>query len=217
MKNKRCIILANGDEPKKKLLLKLMKLGYSTLFCADGGANTAYKLGVVPDYIIGDLDSIKKEVLDSFNKKSKIIHLKRQDDTDVEKVLKTVLKYRYNEVVLLGGTGDRFDHSLANIGIMLRYYDKIKIHLVHFDTIATVIKGKSKFVTSPGETISLFAFDGKTKIQSKGLKYSLDNIALKFGEREGSSNEAIGNSIELNVRYGKVLIIRNLGSFLKDD
>ena len=55
---KKCIILANGKPPAKKILSFLMANGYSTLYCADGGANAARRMNLIPNYIIGDLDSI---------------------------------------------------------------------------------------------------------------------------------------------------------------
>lgn len=84
--NNKCVILANGKPPTKSILTFLEKKGYSVLICADGGANAARKMNVRPDYIIGDLDSISKDTLKFFNGKSKVIGIKRQDDTDVENV-----------------------------------------------------------------------------------------------------------------------------------
>ncbi|MFO7446876.1 MAG: thiamine diphosphokinase, partial [Ignavibacteriaceae bacterium] len=69
---KKCIILANGKPPKKSLVTFLQKRNYSSLICADGGANSARKLNLTPDVIIGDLDSITSKNLKYFNKKSKI-------------------------------------------------------------------------------------------------------------------------------------------------
>ncbi len=63
---KKCIILANGKSPKKSVIQFLQKNNYSTLICADGGSNQANKLGLTPDYIIGDLDSIKKETINFY-------------------------------------------------------------------------------------------------------------------------------------------------------
>ncbi|MCH7973671.1 MAG: thiamine diphosphokinase, partial [Bacteroidetes bacterium] len=56
---KKCIIIANGKCPKKSELKYFVEQGYSTIICADGGANSALKLKINPDYIIGDLDSIE--------------------------------------------------------------------------------------------------------------------------------------------------------------
>ncbi len=216
MKDKKCIIWANGHTPAKSLVLKLFNRGYSVLFCADGGANAAKKAGIVPDYIIGDFDSVEKETLNYFSGKSEIIEQKRQSDTDIEKTLKIALKMKFTEAVILGGGGNRLDHTIGNVSIMLKYSGKIRIYMIHGNSAASVYSGKNKFNTFKGETISLFGFDGRTKFKSTGLKYPLRNISLKFGEREGSSNQAVGDSVEVTVTGGKGLIIRSLESFLND-
>lgn len=192
------------------MLQKLIDSGYSNIFCADGGANIAYKLNIIPDYIIGDLDSAKPEVIEYFKDKSKILLSKGEEDTDVEKVLKFVIKKNYKEAVLLGATGDRLDHSFGNIGILLKYYGAIKIKLIHRNSVAEVHSGKTFLKTDHGEIISIYGFDGKTKFISSGLKYPLNNISLKFGEREGTSNEALGSEVMLQIKGGKALIIRDL-------
>jgi thiamine pyrophosphokinase len=78
---KKGLILANGQPPKKFVISYLQKKGYSTLICADGGANSAYKLKLLPDYIVGDFDSIRKEVFEYYQGKSSIKKISRQNDT----------------------------------------------------------------------------------------------------------------------------------------
>ena len=106
-KMKSCIIIANGDSPKRGIIKYLLKNGAESIIAADGGANTSFKLGIVPDFIIGDFDSVKPKVKKYFADKSELIHIERQDDTDVEKALKFAIEKQYKTVYLLGGTGDR--------------------------------------------------------------------------------------------------------------
>jgi thiamine pyrophosphokinase len=63
--------------------------------------------------------------------------------------------------------------------------------------------------THPKEIISIYAFDSKTKIKSYGLKYPLKNISLPFGKKESTSNEAVHKEVKLNVKGGKIFIIRD--------
>ena len=206
---KKCLILANGNPPKKSLIVYLSKIGFETLICADGGANTALRYEIVPEYIIGDLDSIKPETYDYYYDKCEIIQTKRQNDTDVEKCLKFVIKHKYAEAILLGGTGDRLDHSFCNLGIVLKYSDKISAKVIHEKSLLSVYEGNVKLKTIPGETISIYGFDEKTKIKSYGLKYPLKNILLPFGKRESTSNSAIAKDVRLQIRGGKVFVIRD--------
>jgi thiamine pyrophosphokinase len=205
----KAIILANGQPPQKSVIRFLMKSGYNIFICADGGANSAYNLGLIPDFIIGDFDSIKEETLSFYNGKSKIVQIKRQNDTDVEKCLKFAIRKKIKEAVLLGGTGDRLDHSFCNLGIVLKFSDKIKIKAIHQKSVLSVCSGTIFLDTIPKENISVYGFDGKTKIFSTGLKYPLRNVALPFGKKESTSNVALSNKVELKIKNGKVFVIRD--------
>lgn len=206
---RKCIILANGQAPKKPVLNFLYKNGYRTLICADGGADTALKLNLMPDYIIGDLDSISANALKLFRCESEIIQIKRQNDTDVEKCLKFAIRKKYEEVILLGGTGDRLDHSFCNLGIVLKFFEKIKIKVLHQKSLLAAYTGKVTLHTTKDEIISIYGIDEKTKIKSSGLKYPINNIPLPFGKKESTSNKALGSEISLRITGGKVFVIRD--------
>lgn len=206
---KKCIILANGKPPVKNVVMLLMKQGYSTLFCADGGANTARKMSLIPEYIIGDLDSIDRNTLKFFKQKSQIIKLDRQNDTDVEKCLKQAIKLKYDEAVLTGVTGDRLDHTFCNLGIVLKFFNKIKIKIIAQNSLLEALTGNQIIPTIRGETISIYGIDSRTKISSKGLKYPLHKVALPFGQKESTSNVAADNKIELKINGGIIFLIRD--------
>ncbi len=214
---KKCIILANGKSPAKNLILYLKRKGYSTLICADGGANSAKKMGLVPDFIVGDLDSITDETRNYFDETSEIIKIKRQNDTDVEKCLKFAIKKKFTEALLLGVTGDRLDHSLCNLGIVIKFFDKIKIKLIAENSFLIPYKNEIEIKTVPGETISLYGFDAKTKITSSGLKYPLKHIALPFGRKESTSNVAESEKIKLKIKGGIIFVIRDINLIRKYD
>lgn len=213
---KKAIILANGQTPSKNIFRELFKKGYGILICADGGANSAVKLNLTPEYIIGDFDSIHPSTIKSFNGKSRFIKISRQNDTDVEKCIKFAIKKKIGEVILLGSTGDRLDHSFCNLGITLKYYNEIDIKIIHGKSILSVHTGKVKLKSLTEETISLYGFDSKTKITSNGLKYQLKSISLPFGQKESTSNVAVKNEIDLDIRNGKIFIIRNFKFMVKN-
>jgi len=214
---KKCIILANGKPPRKNIITFFQKKGYDTLICADGGANSALKLGLTPDYIIGDLDSSDEAVLKIFKTNSTIIHYNRQNDTDVEKCLKFAIKNKYKEALLVGVTGNRLDHTFCNLGIVLKFFNQINISLIAENSFLKAYKGKLKLQTFPGEIISLYGFDRKTKITSQGLKYPLKNISLPFGEKESTSNIATSNLLHLTISNGVIFVIRDFNKMKKHD
>jgi thiamine pyrophosphokinase len=198
---KKCIILANGKAPAKNVVRYLELAGYNFLICADGGADTAKKLRLAPNVIIGDFDSVKSETLSFFKNNSEIIRIKRQNDTDVEKALKYAIRKRFTEAVLLGAVGDRLDHSFCNIGIVIKFFSKIRVRIISDKSILTPYMGNIELPAVRGETISLYGFDDKTKITSEGLKYPLKKTALPFGKRESTSNVAAKGMIRLKIDF----------------
>lgn len=206
---KKCIILANGRAPAKSVVRYLKLAGYSFLICADGGTDTAKKLRLTPDVIIGDFDSVKPETLSFFRSKTEIIQIKRQNDTDVEKSLKYAVGKKYDEVVLLGAIGDRLDHSFCNLGIVIKFFDKIKVRIISDKSILTPYKENVEIPAVKGETISLYGFNDKTKITSTGLKYPLKKTSLPFGKRESTSNVAVRDTVKLKIEGGMIFVIRD--------
>jgi len=205
---KKCIIIANGTSPGKKLISFLNAINYKDIICADGGANSVRKLKLIPKYIIGDFDSVTETNLDYYKNKSVIVYENNQYDTDVEKALKYAIKKGYKDCILLGVIGNRLDHSICNLSIVMKFSGKIRTRIIYEKSVLSVERGEIEIKTSPEEIISIFAFNSKVKITSKGLKYELKNISLPFGEKESESNEAIGNSVSIKIKNGSIFLIR---------
>jgi len=214
---KKCIILANGKPPRKSIISFFQRRGYSKIICADGGANSALKMKLVLDVIIGDLDSISSETLKEYKSVSKIIQLKRQNDTDVEKCLKYAIKNKFEEALLLGATGNRLDHTFCNLRIVLKFFPQIKISLIAENSFLKAYTGYVELKTYPGETISLYGIASKTKISSSGLKYELKNISLPFGVTESTSNIAKKKLVKLKIANGVVFVIRDVKNMIDHD
>jgi len=213
---KKCIIWANGKAPRKSSVEYLQKIGYDTLICADGGANSARKYNIIPDIVIGDFDSIEEKTVSTFKNKSKMIQVKSQYNTDVEKCLNYAIKKKFSEAILIGVTGDRLDHTFCNLGIVLKFFDRINLSIAAENSFLTAFTGSIVLQTVPGETISLYGFNNKTIIYSEGLKYPLRNISLPFGEKESTSNVALINKVKLKIRGGKIFIVRDFNLLKKN-
>jgi len=214
---KKCIILANGKPPKQSVITFFRNRGYNELICADGGSNSALKMKLVPDVIIGDLDSISSESLKEFKSVSKIIRLKRQNDTDVEKCLKYAISHKYAEALLVGVTGNRLDHTFCNLGIVLKFFPQIKISLIAENSFLMAYTGNVELKTFVGETISIYGISSKTKITSNGLKYELKNVSLPFGKKESTSNYAKKELVKLKISSGVVFVIRDVNLMIRHD
>jgi len=214
---KKCLIIGNGKAPDKKTILFLMKKGYNAIMCADGGLRHAHKLKLIPDAIIGDFDSVDKNLLESYRRKSKIIQVKRQNDTDIEKCLKYALTRKFTNAILLSVTGDRLDHSFCNLGIALKFHSKIEVKIISETSLLSVYERQINLSTKKGEYLSLYAFDKRTKVSSKGLRYPLKRTQLPFGVRESTSNVAVSDEVNLKITNGKIFVIRDFETMQEND
>ena len=211
-------MLANGQAPTKSVFNYLFAKGYETLICADGGANSAARIGLTPDFVIGDLDSIDEDVLALFQNLSntEVIQITRQNDTDVEKALKHAIKMKFKEALLLGATGDRLDHTFCNLGISLKFDDKIKVKILHQKSLLAVYEDEVTLKTTPDEIVSLYAIGEDTRITTQGLKYPLKDAPLPFGKKESTSNVAVGEEVHLKIENGKIFVIREFNVLKKN-
>lgn len=212
---KKALILGNGDNPGKNAINRLTKMGFDTIVCADGGADTAKELKVIPQYIIGDLDSVSPKTLKYFDGKTTVVIYKRQEDTDVEKCIKFIMQKKFTELVLTGCTGSRLDHTLTNISIALKYIDRLRLYLIHQDSVMQGVTGTVLFKSVPGETISVFGIGKETIISSSGLQYPITNQQVSLGEFESQSNVAIGKKFALNIENGKAIVVRDYENWVK--
>ena len=179
--------------------------GADLFIAADGGANRANELGFQPDIIIGDLDSYTV----TGDEKALVIKNEYQETNDLEKALLYAFKKSASETIVFGATGKRLDHTLKNLSVLLQYNSKFD-SIVLVDDYATMKIIQSPFNESfeVGTIISLFPLSGKVEgITTKGLKYPLSNEALENGVRDGSSNEAIEETVEIIFKKGDLLLL----------
>ena len=85
------------------------------------------------------------------------------------------------------------------------------------ESIIIPVQGVYTFLSRAGETISIFAFEKKTRISTLGLKYPLNKESLAFGERESVSNEAAGEIVSLKVVNGSAILVRDTKVVMKYD
>jgi thiamine pyrophosphokinase len=214
---KKAILVVNGNKPSKRLIKQLINKSYSKLIAVDGGANFLYEMKIIPDVIIGDLDSLSEASLEKIKAPTELIRIGRQSDTDVEKAIKYLIRQKYSHAIIVGIDGNRFDHQLGNLSIGLKYFERIIINIIEGDSILSFIGSPTKFSAIKGETISIFNFEKNTKISSEGLKYTLDGLSLRFGDLDSISNIATKEEIKLNIKSGKCIVVRSLKSFIDDN
>jgi thiamine pyrophosphokinase len=206
-KNPRlALIIGNGEVPSRKLLLPLLK-SKPYIICADGGANKARSFGIVPDCIVGDLDSITRQTRHFFATVP-IVHMTDQYSTDLEKALDAAVKMKCVSAVIVGAMGERPDHTFSNFSILAKYHNRIALELFDDRCTVEVIDRRVRFTATIGQQISLMPLGRCTGITTHGLRYPLRNESLQLGVREGSSNEAVRSTVAVSVRSGLLLLFK---------
>lgn len=195
-------IVANGKYPSHTYPIEIID-NAKTIICTDGSANKVKNHGYDPTFVIGDMDSIKN--IQDFTE-SEFIHIPRQDNTDLEKVFDYCIKYGIKNVSLLGATGIRDDLALANMIMLIQYYNKLKIQMVTDIYTIECTKGKQSFASFPQQTISLMAVYRVKSVTTKGLKFPLKKQSM-MPSGMGISNLATGNEFTINTS-GKILLFR---------
>lgn len=185
------------------------------VIAADAGYLELLRLQYVPDVILGDFDSLEEQGIDiSKVEGSYVIPLpKEKDDTDMLAAIREGMARGYEEFVILGATGGRIDHTIANMQCLVflsRQNCKGKIYGTGYEM--QVITGGS--ISFPGQKSGLLAVfsigDTAKGVNLRGLKYELENATITNDYPIGVSNEFIGKPVTIEVKTGSLLIIRYL-------
>jgi thiamine pyrophosphokinase len=203
---RRALIIANGEMPDAELLRSQLEEELLVV-CADGGANTALELGIRPDAIVGDLDSVSPETLAYFHDVP--VHEDRnQDSTDLEKAVVWSIAQDRDEIVIVGALGQRLDHTVGNLGVLPKFHRQATIRVIDALGTLTYVGREVHFEARPGDVISLVPLNRCEGITTTGLRYALDGEALELGTREGTSNVVTSTSVSIRVERGHLLLYR---------
>ncbi|MDU7692954.1 MAG: thiamine diphosphokinase [Helicobacter sp.] len=193
-KNKTALIIANGEISKN-----IQNIKADFICVCDGAISSALMLNITPDLIIGDLDSIPKDLLQKY--KSIIKHRPDQSKNDLTKALNHSVEIGFNNFIIVGLSGKREDHTLANISLLFNFIKDPNIKSLitksdYGEFSAFVIDKKLMINSSPGEQISLFCNNKEAKFNSSNLKYELSNFSFTNWHC-GSLNECKGDHFML--------------------
>ncbi len=204
MKKEKIILVLNGQIPKKDELISFIEK-YDQIICADGAANEMIKLNIYPDFILGDIDSLQT---DSINTRSKIIKLEDQNLNDFQKALTWLKDKDYNTIDIIGMDGKRIDHTIGNFSIILKELFNFNLTVFTESGIFYTIKTKRKFKDIYNRYFSIFSPKKDTKITTWGLKYELKNKTLD-NIHKGTLNFANENEVEIETNNEVLVFISN--------
>ncbi|MBL8017653.1 MAG: thiamine diphosphokinase, partial [Ignavibacteria bacterium] len=177
------------------------------IIACDGASDFLVKEKVTPDIVIGDMDSASAAAIRSLTAAGvPVIKQASQDRNDIEKALDYAISEKYTEINVIGFTGKRFDHSVNNLSILLRYSKTCKLKLYDDKFRYYFVRDKIELENAAGTVVSLIPMPKAEGIRTSGLKYPLDNESLKLGKREGALNETIGENMSIRVKKGVLLV-----------
>ncbi len=192
--------------------------GPGCVIAVDGGLETAERLGLWPDAVAGDLDTVRADVLRRFRGREGIVWNVREpekDETDTQLAVRTAMELGCGRLILLGATGGRLDHELSNIhllkscldaGVRAEIYDACN-RLYLLDGHKTWKKGQEY-----GRYVSFLPFTERVKgITLKGFKYPLDRKDIAIGEEAGLcvSNEIVCDEAEISFDGGILICVES--------
>lgn len=173
------------------------------LLAADGGLRHLQALGLKPDGILGDFDSL------GYTPVGAEVFPVEKDDTDAMLAVRRGLALGYREFVIYGGLdGARLDHTVANFQTLQFLADHDAAgYLVGKDYIVTVIRNETvRFDASAEGILSLFCLGPDARgVTLRGLQYPLENGSLTSGFPLGVSNHFVGEKAQITVENGSLL------------
>jgi len=209
----RCVLLTGGTVDDLQWLAGMLAQA-DQLICVDSGAEHAVALGFVPQVVVGDMDSIDQTILAGFQRQGVCIKKfpAEKDDTDTALGLAEALAGHPDEIIILGATGTRFDHTLANVHLLrvaLEHHVLARI-INEVNEISLVAPQQPAVVEGePGDVFSLLPLTEKvTGVCVKGVRWPLQDATFSIGNPFGVSNRLAEGKTDISIASGLMLLIK---------
>lgn len=212
----RYVIISGGHIEDVFALNYLKENKYDKLVAADSGMDFLYRNNIVPDMIAGDFDSVLSDSLAYYKELNEVqvIQLNPiKDDTDTEFVIREAIRRGAKEITVLGATGTRLDHVLANVNLLgIGLEENVPIELVDKHNRIRMI-GDSIEINKDkqfGSFVSILPVKGDAKgVTLEGVKYPLENADVASFSSLGVSNEIVDEKAKISVKQGVLLVIES--------
>lgn len=216
----RTLIITGGTIDIEFIKNYIRNQSFEYLICVDGGLEIAYQMNLKPSYIVGDFDTVTKSTLDYYLQKATKPNgsiIKRfqpeKDATDSQLAIELAIEIGSEEIVVLGGTGSRIDHVLANIMVLKKPLEMgKKAYLLDKQNKIYLISKKHTITKKSlyGKYISILPYGTQvTKVTLIGFKYPLLNRTLFIGDSLGISNELEEEEGTIFLEDGVLIVIES--------
>ena len=214
----KCVIFANGPL-KRETLTEQGIQQHDLVLATDGGAVHCHSLGIKPDIVVGDMDSIPGWLLAQLRQQKVEVHTfpQRKDETDLELAIDLAIERGMGEIIILGALGERWDMSIASVMLLATArFAGIQIILRTGSTALFCLRGPDRKELSafPGDRLSLIPIGGPVAgVTLQGLEYPLTNHPIPLGSTLGISNIVTSPQVALTIQEGILLcVIERLGA-----
>jgi thiamine pyrophosphokinase len=207
----RTIIFTNGQMESLPPPIHQI-LPSDIIIAADGGTRHCKTLGITPNIIIGDLDSLDKHDKAAYQAAGVEIiqHPSHKDETDLELALQLALERKFSPVFILAAMGARWDMTIANVMLVAQEeYSGANIRLLDGTQELGVLRGEATLQMDGrlGDTLSLMPINGNAVgVTTFGLEYPLKNETLYFGSPRGVSNVIVDAHAQVFIKSGMLLV-----------
>lgn len=203
-------VIANGSMADYAHMGELLKK-YDCIVCSDGGAGHAYRMNVVPNLMVGDFDSLDKNIMKYYMDSGvKVLKFSSEkDSTDTQLAIDEAARLGADTIDLFGATGTRLDHTMSNI-YHLFYIRELgcRGNIIDEHNRIFLAEKENRLYGKKGQIVSLLSLTEDVKgITLEGFKYPLKDAVLRRGNSLCISNEMIRNEAFIYKDSGELLII----------
>lgn len=201
------LIIANGSDVNKSFI---ENINIDYVICADGGLEKAKKLNLIPDIILGDFDSVNSVVLENYKKLNieTITFPSEKDYTDMELAINYAVKKGFKDIILVGASGTRLDHTVANILLIEKYNkENIKIKILDNNNLIQMVNNNMRIPFKKNYFVSIIPLSEKIEgLTLDGFKYPLNNVTVERGSTLCVSNEIIEDVGIIKLNNGSAIV-----------
>lgn len=211
----KAVVIGSGNSCSKELLVK--RCGEADLIvAADGGARHLYDCGLTPHVLVGDFDSIPRDVLDYYEQQGQtevLPYPPAKDYTDLELALMIAQEKGASEIGLLGAIGSRFDHTAANVFLLYPLLKKgIRAWMEDAQNLIFLTDHPISIKKQEDWKVSLLSISPEvSEVTTSGLAFKLDHETLFFGSSRGVSNEFSEDTAVIDFQSGLLLVMLSCG------
>lgn len=201
------LIVLNGH-PDKVILDYIAE--DTQVYCADGGANVLYNLGIVPKIIMGDMDSIQPHVKAYYQEQGCefITVPSEKDETDGQLIIERAIADNHQKIFLFCALGGRMDHTLGNMQILYGACKKgVTAGVISDDTIIYCVNDRMTLNKEECNLVSIIPYEDNTVLTLTGFRYNVEKFKFEKELPIGLSNYLVEKHGNIVVHSGCAMVI----------